>query len=98
LLLLSPSAGGGDVSKAFLLQDMPLWVFHGSQDEVVAPEYSRNLVSAIRIAGGSPGYTEYPDEGHIGAWVQAYSNPHLYKWMFSKSLDENKEELNKLQE
>lgn len=92
-----PICGGGDVSKAFLLKDMPLWVFHGSQDEAVSPEFSRSMVSGIRIAGGSPGYTEYPDEGHVGAWVQAYSNPHLYEWMFSKQLSDNKTQLNKLE-
>jgi predicted peptidase len=79
-----PICGGGDVSNAFLIKDLPIWTFHGAEDEIVSPEYSRNIISAIRIAGGSPGYTEYPDEGHIGAWVQAYSNPHLYEWLFSK--------------
>lgn len=82
-----PICGGGDATRAFFLKDMPIWVFHGAKDEIVRPEYSRNIVDAIRVAGGSPGYTEYPDEGHTGAWVQAYSNPHLYEWMFSKSLD-----------
>lgn len=82
-----PICGGGDLTRAFMLADMPLWVFHGTNDEVVLPEFSRAMVEAIRIAGGSPGYTEYPDEGHVGAWVQAYRNPHLYEWMFSKELD-----------
>jgi len=63
-----------------------LWVFHGANDDVVDPRFSREMVDAIQLAGGSPGYTEYPDEGHIGAWVQAYRNPHLYEWMFSKEL------------
>jgi predicted peptidase len=67
-----------------MLTDIPLWVFHGTQDKVIHPEFSRSMVEAIRIAGGEPGFTEYPAEGHIGAWVQAYRNPHLYEWMFSK--------------
>lgn len=81
-----PVCGGGDLSRAFMLTDIPLWVFHGTEDDVVHPKFSRSMVEAIRIAGGSPGYTEYPGEGHIGAWVQAYRNPHLYEWMFSKDL------------
>jgi len=91
-----PICGGGDVSKAFLLKDVPLWVFHGAKDQAVAPEFSRSMVQAIQIAGGSPGFTEYPDQGHVGAWVEAYSNPHLYEWMFSKQLDKDKTDLNKL--
>lgn len=79
-----PICGGGDLTRAFMLTDIPLWVFHGTQDEVIHPEFSRSMVEAIRIAGGEPGFTEYPAEGHIGAWVQAYRNPHLYEWMFSK--------------
>lgn len=82
-----PICGGGDLTRAFMLTDIPLWVFHGTKDNVVAPQFSRSMVEAIRIAGGSPGYTEYPDEGHIGAWVQAYRNPHLYEWLFSKKLN-----------
>lgn len=81
-----PICGGGDLTRAFNLTDIPMWVFHGTQDKVVHPEFSRSMVEAIRIAGGEPGYTEYPDQGHIGAWVQAYRNPHLYEWMFSKEL------------
>lgn len=79
-----PICGGGDTSRAFMLSELPIWVFHGTKDEVVDPKFSRAMVDAIRLAGGSPGYTEYPDEGHVGAWVQAYSNPHLYEWLFSK--------------
>lgn len=85
-----PVCGGGDLTRAFTLTDIPLWVFHGTEDEVVDPKFSRSMVEAIRIAGGSPGYTEYPDEGHVGAWVQAYRNPHLYEWLFSKGLDSGK--------
>lgn len=82
-----PICGGGDVTSAFMLTDIPIWAFHGTDDEVVDPEFSRSMIQAIRIAGGSPGYTEYPDEGHVGAWIQAYRNPHLYEWMFSKELN-----------
>ena len=81
-----PICGGGDLTRAFMLTDMPLWVFHGSEDQIVDPGFSRSMVEAIRLAGGSPGYTEYPDEGHVGAWVQAYRNPHLYEWLFSQEL------------
>ena len=82
-----PVCGGGDLTRAFMLKDMPIWAFHGTEDQVVDPGFSRSIIEAIRLAGGSPGYTEYPDEGHIGAWVQAYRNPHLYEWMFSKQLN-----------
>ncbi|NIT55987.1 MAG: phospholipase, partial [Aliifodinibius sp.] len=69
-----PICGGGDLTRAFMLADMPIWAFHGTKDQIVEPEFSRSIIEAIQLAGGSPGYTEYPDEGHVGAWVQAYRN------------------------
>ncbi|SMO63541.1 prolyl oligopeptidase family serine peptidase [Fodinibius sediminis] len=83
-----PICGGGDAARAFLLKEMPIWVFHGAQDQVVDVEYSRTVVDAIQNAGGHPGFTEYPDAGHVGAWVQAYGNPQLYEWMFGKTLQD----------
>src|SRR5699024_6776325 len=84
-----PICGGGNLSRAFLLKDQPLWVFHGAQDQAVDVQYSRAMVDAIQLAGGHPGFTEYPDAGHIGTWVKTYRNPELYKWMFSKELTEH---------
>lgn len=83
----APICGGGDLTRAFLLEKTPLWIFHGGQDEVVDVRYSREMVDAIRLAGGSPGYTEYPHADHVGAFVKAYRYPELYKWLFSKELD-----------
>lgn len=83
-----PICGGGDAARASLLKEMPIWVFHGAQDQVVDVRYSRTIVDAIQMAGGSPGFTEYPDAGHVEAWVQAYRDPALYEWLFSKTKDE----------
>lgn len=80
-----PICGGGDAARAFLLKEMPIWVFHGTEDQVVDVRYSRTMVDAIQMAGGSPGFTEYPDAGHVEAWVKAYKDEELYKWMFSKT-------------
>ncbi|WP_372636703.1 prolyl oligopeptidase family serine peptidase [Fodinibius sp.] len=85
-----PICGGGDAARAFLLKEMPIWVFHGTEDQAVDVRYSRTMVEAIQLAGGSPGYTEYPDAGHVEAWVQAYRDPTLYEWMFSKSKEKRK--------
>ncbi|HKK47289.1 MAG TPA: prolyl oligopeptidase family serine peptidase [Balneolaceae bacterium] len=83
----APISGGGDITRAFLFKDFPIWIFHGAQDKIVSPQYSQSMVSAIKIAGGTPGFTLYPDKGHIGAWVEAYNDPNLYKWLFSQDRD-----------
>jgi len=78
-----PICGGGDPTKAHLLVEMPIWNFHGAKDAVVPPELSRDMIQAIRIAGGSPGYTEYPDTDHF-SWIPAYADANALEWLFNQ--------------
>ena len=52
--------GGGDEAAVKPLVGKPLWVFHAEDDQIVPVARSRNMVAAIREAGGEPRYTEYP--------------------------------------
>jgi len=80
----APVCGGGDENQAYKLVNMPIWVFHGSEDTTVPPERSRNMVKAIRDAGGTLiKYTEYPEVGH-GSWKPAYADPEFLEWMFKQ--------------
>jgi len=78
-----PICGGGDPSKAHLLKDLPIWNFHGALDDVVPPGLSRDMINAIREAGGSPGYTEYPNVGHF-SWIPAYNDRFALEWLFQQ--------------
>jgi predicted peptidase len=62
----------------------PLWIFHGDADDVISVEVSREVVKALRDAGGNPKYTEYPGVDH-GSWEIAYRDPELIEWLFAKS-------------
>ena len=65
--------------------DMPLWVFHGAFDVFWPAEKARLFVDAIRAAGGSPIYTEFPDLGHgIREIVYEDDNAELYGWLFDQ--------------
>jgi predicted peptidase len=80
----APVCGGGDEKQAEKLTDLPIWVFHGALDTTVPPERSRNMVEAVKAAGGKKiRYTEYPDVAH-GAWKPAYADPRLLRWMFKQ--------------
>ncbi len=79
-----PVCGGGDEKQAKRLVRIPIWAFHGDQDMAVKPIRSRNMIAAIKEAGGEPKYTEYPGVGH-DSWVKAYSDPEMLKWMFAQS-------------
>lgn len=79
-----PSEGGGDPSKAELLVDIPIWTFHGDQDTAVPVTGTREMVAAIKEAGGKQiAYTEYPGRGH-GCWYTVWESPQTYTWLFSK--------------
>src|SRR6185369_678421 len=46
---------------------------------------SRDMIAAIRAAGGHPRYTEYPNGQH-DIWFQAYNTPELLPWMNAQRL------------
>jgi predicted peptidase len=82
-----PVCGGGDPETASQIKHIPLWAFHGALDNVVPPGQSRVMVRALQDAGGTPGYTEYPDVKH-DSWVYAFREPHLLPWLFNQHLGE----------
>jgi len=81
-----PVCGGGDITQAERIAHVPIWAFHGAEDRLVIPKWSRDMIAAIQEAGGNPKYTEYPGIGHR-SWIEAYSNPRLFEWLFSQTQD-----------
>ncbi len=80
--------GGGDPTKAELLKDIPMYVFHGDVDTDVPVSGSRDTVNAIRQAGGTRlEYTEYQGWGH-GVWNKAFAEPKLLEKLLSNKLSE----------
>ncbi|QDU30003.1 Prolyl oligopeptidase family protein [Anatilimnocola aggregata] len=79
----APICGGGDVEQAKKLTKLPIWAFHGDKDTAVKPERSRDMIAAIKAAGGEPKYTEYPGVGH-NSWTATYRNPEFYAWLFAQ--------------
>jgi predicted peptidase len=61
------------------LRHLPVWAFHGEDDEVVPPDESRELVAALQALGGDARLTLYPGVGHA-AWEPAYATPELMEW------------------
>ena len=78
-----PVCGGWDPKDADKMKDIAIWIFHGDMDKVVPTDYSRNMVEAIKKAGGSPKYTEYEGVGH-NSWSQTYASPETWEWLFQQ--------------
>lgn len=85
LAAAAPICGGGDPSKAATLAKLPLWVVHGDADKAVNVNKSREMVEAIKKAGGNIQYTELPGGGHQDAWNHAYNKPGaVVQWLFKQ--------------
>lgn len=78
-----PICGGGEADRVVAAADLPIWAFHGADDRVVPPKHSRDLIDALRAAGGAPNYTEYEGVGH-NSWSAAYADPELHRWLFAQ--------------
>ena len=75
--------GGGNPEWAReFAKTTPVWVAHGSDDDVVLPELSINMVNAIIKYGGSPKFTLYDNVKH-DSWFNVFNDPEYLKWMFS---------------
>lgn len=78
-----PVCGAGDITKASEIANIPIWIFHGAKDDVVDPNNSIKMYSALLKEGAKPGLTLYPEAGHF-SWIPAYSDPMLMPWLFDK--------------
>ncbi|HEV3204136.1 MAG TPA: prolyl oligopeptidase family serine peptidase [Gemmataceae bacterium] len=80
-----PICGGGDATQAAKIKHIPCWCFHGDMDKAVPVERSRKMIEALKDAGASPQYTEYPGVGH-NSWDKAYGTPQLFEWLLMQKL------------
>jgi Prolyl oligopeptidase family len=78
-----PVCGGGDPALASKAVDVAVWAFHGKNDKNVPVSGSRDMINAMRNAGGHPTYTEYPDEAH-NIWNRVSITPGLWDWLFAQ--------------
>ncbi|HSQ58067.1 MAG TPA: prolyl oligopeptidase family serine peptidase [Gemmata sp.] len=78
-----PICGRGDTKQAEKIKDLPCWDFHGDADTAVNVSGSREMIAAIKKAGGNPKYTEYPGVGH-NSWDKAYATDELYTWLLEQ--------------
>jgi len=79
----APVCGGGDPAWAGRYVGLPLWAFHGDADEAVPVGRSREMIAAIKAAGGDPKYTEYPGVGH-DSWTPTYADNGFHAWLFAQ--------------
>lgn len=58
-------------------------IFHGDADDVVPVAGSRQAYKALKAAGASVEYIEFPGCNH-GSWNPAFNYPDFMKWLFTQ--------------
>ncbi|WP_420321940.1 alpha/beta hydrolase-fold protein [Flagellimonas sp.] len=79
-----PICGGANPEISKKLKRPHWWVFHGSADQVVPEKYSSQMVNAMKSKGINVKYSVYEGVGH-NSWDNAFAEPELLPWLFSKS-------------
>jgi len=81
-----PICGGGEPNQVSRPWRTPIWAFHGTRDQVVPVHHTRDMIKAVRVAGGAPLYFEYLDADHAGTAERAYCEPDLVSWLFAQRI------------
>jgi predicted peptidase len=76
--------GGSDpeIVKQFR-NNLPVWVFHGANDQTVPVSNSRLVVNTMKKISTKVKYTEYPGVGH-DSWKNAFEEKELLPWLFAQ--------------
>jgi len=79
-----PVCGAGDAEVLARQVNIPLWIAHGADDASVPVGTSRAVVEAMRKAGKTVVYTEFPGVEH-DSWNPLFGeNPLIYDWLFAQ--------------
>lgn len=81
-----PFSGKGDPALAKNMVDVPVWAFHGALDRNVPVSGCRDVIEAIKKAGGTPRSSEFPNAGH-GIWDEVEGTPGVMDWLFAQKRD-----------
>lgn len=77
-----PICGAGNVEAAGnFAKKVPVWIFHGGDDQVVPVQSSRAYDAKLKALGAEEKYTEYPGVGH-NSWDNVFVEPGLLPWLF----------------
>lgn len=76
-----PLAGGRRPGNPRALRSIPIWTFHGDEDNAESLKQTREIIQTVSELGNSDAHlTELQGYGH-GICENVYSRPELYRWM-----------------
>ena len=81
---ISICGAGEPATTRLFAGKVSLWLFHGDQDKVVPPDYSRQYYKRLKKTGSTVRYSEYAGVEH-NSWVKAFAEPDLMSWLFAQA-------------
>ncbi|PKV50287.1 putative esterase [Aquimarina sp. MAR_2010_214] len=78
----------GDIKAPWKLRHLPIWVFHGENDENTNVNCNINTVKRINKYDGKTKITIYPDVGH-DIWELPFAKNNLIEWLLYQSKTKN---------
>jgi len=81
--------GGDTTANVRKYKNVPLWIFHGGEDDVVNPKFSINIANQLKILGKEVKFNYYPEANH-NSWDAAFAEPDLIPWLMSHDLHDKK--------
>lgn len=82
----APVCGRNDPSTAARIAGVPFSIWHGDEDAVISPKFSRQMARALEAAGADVTYTELERTGH-DSWERAYGEGGALPWLFEQRRD-----------
>jgi len=80
-----PICGAGDPSLANRIKSLPIWAFHGDQDEVVPLSGTMDMVNKLKQLGNENVHlTIYENVGHE-SYDMAWKELELVNWVFKQN-------------
>ena len=78
---IAPCCGGGMAWYADALK-MPIWTFHGKDDDLVSPYQTIEMIDKLKDSNPNFKYDLYEGVGH-NSWERAFSEE-LLQWLLSQ--------------
>lgn len=79
---VAPMSGNTNSWWASKLKDIPIWAFHGQQDNLVPVSETEDMAGAIRKEGGSIKVSIDPERGHSPP--SSADHEQLFKWLLEQ--------------
>ena len=79
---LVPICGGTITNDLRKLEKIPIWIFHGEEDDVIPIESSLLIHNYLKEKNKNIHLTIYPNVMH-DSWTETYENKKIYDWLLS---------------